>query len=540
MDCLQKEASSQTGTMMTMARAFRKGFDSVCRTSSTGRLWIERTGRGVFSLLCISLLLGCSPDLDSTTWTCESSTDCGDGWVCDKIQSLCIEAWEDRNGVYSDRIVLGTTLMLTGDLQEIGKSFSTGMKAYFSHINSTGGIHGRTIDFRIKDDAYMPDQALANVKAFLEGKASDRAFAIVGPLGTPTSAVTHPYVNDQKKTLFFGALTGADFLRKNPPDRYTFNFRASYASEAASFANYMTTYRDEGLLQPDQIAVFAQAAVREQPADPLVTDAYGQQGLNGVLQQLDASEEELTIAHYEKGSADTKDATEEILQWLANASWVQQATEETPVEAGLIMVGVPDPTANVIKELRDALATVRLDGTLPTYGLTEEEECAPLKNVSDIVFTTISPGGSEITQGILEGFGKYTTVVGGEEVELSYTEGVIFASIVPAPWSSASGVLQYISHLKSYDSNAVAGFFSLEGYLVARLFCEGLEENGKDITIETLVDTFESMSQIELGIGATLGFGPNDHEGSSFVWAFELSALNENNKAEWIEVMINE
>jgi hypothetical protein len=38
--------------------------------------------------------------------------------------------------------------------------------------------------------------------------------------------------------LFFGAFTGAGLLRNDPPDRYVFNYRASYAEETAAVVNY--------------------------------------------------------------------------------------------------------------------------------------------------------------------------------------------------------------------------------------------------------------------------------------------------------------
>jgi len=58
-------------------------------------------------------------------------------------------------------------------------------------------------------------------------------FAVVGNVGTPTARVTVPYAV-ANNLLFFGAETGASLLRRDPPERYVFNYRASYADETAA------------------------------------------------------------------------------------------------------------------------------------------------------------------------------------------------------------------------------------------------------------------------------------------------------------------
>src|SRR5260370_34865763 len=82
----------------------------------------------------------------------------------------------------------------------------------------------------------------------------DQVFGLVGNVGTPTVVVALPYALD-RKMLFFGAFTGAGLLRNDPPDRYVFNYRASYAEETAAVVNYLGKGRR---LLPDRIAFFAQ------------------------------------------------------------------------------------------------------------------------------------------------------------------------------------------------------------------------------------------------------------------------------------------
>ena len=100
----------------------------------------------------------------------------------------------------------------------------------------------------------------------------DQVFGIVGNVGTPTAAVAVPYAL-QKRMLFFGAFTGANLLRRDPPDRYVINYRASYAEETDAVVRYLVKVRR---LRMDQIAVFAQQ------------DAYGDAGFAGVAKAIRA------------------------------------------------------------------------------------------------------------------------------------------------------------------------------------------------------------------------------------------------------------
>ena len=60
-------------------------------------------------------------------------------------------------------------------------------------------------------------------------------------------------------------------LRRDPPDRYVFNYRASYAEETAAIVQYLLSVRK---VMPEQIAVFAQQ------------DGYGDAGFSGVAEAL--------------------------------------------------------------------------------------------------------------------------------------------------------------------------------------------------------------------------------------------------------------
>ncbi len=122
-----------------------------------------------------------------------------------------------------------------------------------------------------------------------------QVFGFVGNVGTPTAVVALPYALDHH-ALFFGAFTGADLLRRDPPDRYVFNYRASYAEETDAVVRYLVKMRH---LRPEQIAVFAQH------------DAFGDAGFAGVakaMRALRGDDSAIPRLDYERNTVDVDNA----------------------------------------------------------------------------------------------------------------------------------------------------------------------------------------------------------------------------------------
>ena len=135
-----------------------------------------------------------------------------------------------------------------------------GIDTAFNRVNDAGGVEGRMLRLIAADDGYEPTRTPEAMKQLYE---KDQIFGIIGNVGTPTAVVAVPYALE-RKLLFFGAFTGANLLRNDPPDRYVFNYRASYAEETDAVVRYLVKLRR---LQPRQIAVFAQQ------------DSYGRFGI---------------------------------------------------------------------------------------------------------------------------------------------------------------------------------------------------------------------------------------------------------------------
>lgn len=176
---------------------------------------------------------------------------------------LAISARAD-DGVSSDRILFGQVAALTGPAEALGQGMRQGILAAFGEANRTGGIKGRQLELKSMDDGYEPEKTIAAVKKIIN---EDKVFALVGAVGTPTSAAGQP-IATEAKVPFIAPFTGAEFLR-NPYNRYVVNIRSSYFQETEAWIEHLT--KDLGI---SKIAILYQ------------DDAFGLAGLKGVNMAL--------------------------------------------------------------------------------------------------------------------------------------------------------------------------------------------------------------------------------------------------------------
>jgi serine/threonine protein kinase/ABC-type branched-subunit amino acid transport system substrate-binding protein len=365
-------------------------------------------------------------------------------------------------GVTDDTITLGMSAAFSGASRELGNRMKLGLETAFAAVNDSGGIAGRQVKLLALDDGYEGKRALANAQELI----SDRSvFAIIGNVGTPTTKEALPYVLS-KKTLFFGAFTGSGILRRDPPDRYVFNYRASYEDETAKMVNYLIDVKKV----PDHgIVVFAQ------------NDAYGDAGFDGATKMLrkKGRADDVLRVGYERNTLDIDDAVNRVVEY--NAATVRVGNEYTrkhPVKA-IIMVGTYKASAKFIHKIRDK----KLDATL--------------LNVSFV--------GSNALAEELKELG-----VNGA--------GIIITQVVPHFDSGATGIIRYREVLKKYHPDQQPDFISLEGYVVGQLFAEAVRRAGRDLDTEKLIDALEHLSDFDPGTGTALGFSASQHQATHKVW----------------------
>ncbi len=107
--------------------------------------------------------------------------------------ALAAPALAGDNGVFADRIVFGQAAVLEGPAASLGLGMREGLLAAFSEVNRAGGVKGRKLELVSRDDGYEPKKSIEATRSLLD---DDKVFALVGPVGTPTSAATQPIATE--------------------------------------------------------------------------------------------------------------------------------------------------------------------------------------------------------------------------------------------------------------------------------------------------------------------------------------------------------
>jgi len=94
--------------------------------------------------------------------------------------------------------------------------------------------------------------------------------------------------------------------------------------------------------------------------------------------------------------------------------------------------------------------------------------------------------------------------------------GVAISQVVPYPWGAAVPVVKEYQTLSEKAGIKDYDFGAIEGFLVAKVFVEGLKRAGKNLTRETFIGEMEKMRDVDLG-GFFVSYSPTNHAGSKFV-----------------------
>ena len=371
---------------------------------------------------------------------------------------LTVEGYQYPQGVNTDTIKVGMSAAFSGSARELGRSMRLGIEAYFKKVNKQGGIHGRQLQLVAMDDGYEPERAKANLEKLFDNETG--VFSLLGNVGTPTAEVIVPRAFEERM-LVFGTFSGARILRNDPPDRYVFNYRASYAEETAAIIHYYVTVKK---ISPEKIAVFYQA------------DGYGKDGLSGVISALD---------HYEVYIGET-----------LSASYRRNSTNiRTGVEAFVPFI--------------DEIEAIVIVGT---YATSAEFTKAMIRIGYQGEFANVSFVG---TQALAEAI---------RESGVELQQSILVTQTVPLYNSHGTLALNYQDSLAEFYPEESADFISLEGYIIAKLYCEGLQRAGRYFTLDSFIESLETIKDLDIGIGSPLAFSKSDHQASHRVWGSQINA----------------
>lgn len=459
---------------------------------------------------------------------CTLDTDCGDGLVCAlrDQQPICVSAEDDP-------LIIGMSAPISGVNQALGTGMKLGIDLAFKEKNDAGGIRGRQLKLEFRDDAYEPPAAEANVRKLVDARETSQAprcpttmspgsgeapisshaldrgpnavLAFIGNVGTPTMVRAAP-VAIETGTIFFGAFTGAATILRDDRaascKQYIFNVRASYAQEAVATAEY---FRARGVASYTHLISFDQ------------NDSFGQAGYDGLVAaypgvfggSLPGGTTPIKRFRYTRNDNNSVPAQVTLATQHLISTMLAVGSQSTIHHVGIMMTDTYGAASAFIKGLRDW-----------QYANDSEQSMYDKANRLKLYFSNVSFVGPNALADNLKALGSVAKPGGGSA---PYSDSVVVSQVVPNYQNDLSEVVTSYNRLIAGGGHTPS-FTSLEGYVSARVFIAGLDAHDGPFVPNTLVQTFERLPDLSLGIGASSGFSPTNHQYSNSVWGTTIQA----------------
>ena len=196
-----------------------------------------------------------------------------------------------------------------------------------------------------------------------------------------------------------------------------------------------------------------------------VDDAFGKSGREAVLNAAKTSKSSVVVeAAYDKAP----DKVEATIQAAVDKLVAAQPQ-------AVVMVAVGDPVYTFVKQAKAKSSSMRL-----------------------FSISVVNP----------------SAVV--EKVGIDAAKGMGFSQVFPFPYSDGTPLSrEYRAALKKTDAQAQPNYFSLEGYVYAKVLVNALRQAGNNPTPATVKAALDSYAPNDLG-GFTVNFNPQTKNGSSF------------------------
>ncbi|WP_394828644.1 ABC transporter substrate-binding protein [Pendulispora albinea] len=462
---------------------------------------------------------------------CKVDSDCGTSLVCVPAGQAGNASLSQASCVSPDKAPLriGISAPATGPNQDLGNQMSEGIQLAFKEQNDKGGVRGRQLELVFKDDGYVPASAQSNAGELLDVRAATSlpprcpstkdtppteppvsttrlergpgsVLAILGNVGTPTMVRFAP-IAVETETLFFGAFTGATLMLRDdlagPCKRFIFNVRASYAQEARATLEYFLYPRCEGggchVTDYQHLISFDQK------------DTYGQAGYTGLVNAYKALSQQASRKlpqlpddtaiprfQYERNIIGAgRDAGRNAITHIQNN--ILKGNTATHY-VGVLMTDTYSAGADFIKEIQDWRAQL------------------PAEDAKRLIvfFSNVSFVGPNSLATLLASAGS------------RYTENVFVSQVVPNYAQDESAIVR--DYQRMVPDASRRNYTSFEGYITAHVFVEGLLAQNGSYTADNLINTFENLRDVSLGLGAGSGFSPArggqpaDHNYTKSVW----------------------
>ena len=304
-------------------------------------------------------------------------------------------AWAQEGGITGKTLTIGCSAALSGPLAGFGQDIKQGAEAALAHINGRGGVHGRTLQFNMVDDGYVPQRTTDNIKQMI-GQGS--AFALLSCVGTPNNTAILPLI-EEAGIPYVAPLTGASSLRKG--GRNVFHVRASYTDEVRRLVQRLAgmglkgigvVYLDNGYGR--EMLEDATRSLAEQNIKPTVQAALATDGKN--------------LADVLAKVAEARPAA--VLLATAGAASVELVRGVKKTVPGVLMAGVSVTlTSDGLKQLGDAGSGIAVTMVMP------DPNRAKTQLVRDYQAAMRTKGQQDFTLGSLEAYVNMRVLAEGLE-----------------------------------------------------------------------------------------------------------------------------
>src|SRR3989475_17989 len=181
-----------------------------------------------------------------------------------------------------------------------------------------------------------------------------------------------------------------------------------------------------------------------------------------------------------------------------------KGTEIAMAKRGLKISALGTVERNTIK-VENAVKTINAAKPDAVVMISQYTSCAEFirqmkRNGSAATFYNVSFVGSK----------ALADALGSDGVTVSSSQAIPFPT-----WTALPAVKEY-QRLAAKAGHPDFNFSAIEGFVVAKVFVEGLKRTGRDLTREAFIDAVERMQDVDVG-GFYVSYSSKNHAGSKFV-----------------------
>lgn len=391
------------------------------------------------------------------------------------------------SGVNGDAITIGMSADFSSALAAQGIEAYRGALAVFEEVNEQGGIFDRRVQFIALDDGGNPVTAIENTLRLLE---VEQVFCLSNYTGDTVIARVLPIVHSYREAhlRMVGNLSGGLIQRRLPYVEQVYNVRASTLQATRQLTDdlWQTGRRQFGVFYTADasgrvgqagvvraLAAYGATLAAEATHDPLLSAQA--RALSGRIGRAD-------------NRADNREVSLDILKNEVNTAVRHLRASDCD---SLICTTDPETLGYFVAAVRDSgwdvpILATNLDDDTPA-------QIVALENDNN------APAGS-------------------------YSRNLVAAQVMPFYRDrSFAGVNLYHQLIDKWNPgvppraranyNPQRNSYGLEGTLNARVLIAGLRLAGADLTRARFDDNLARLTELDLGIGAPVGYLENNRQG---------------------------